>query len=225
MLFILLLAACGQTTAPAAQTTSSQSAAADDAAFTAVEAPETSSVAASTEDTAASSSEAVAEESAADGTSSEEAASSRQTVPIYDFTLKDQFGETHTLSEYEGKVVFLNFWATWCPPCRKEMPDIQALHEKYASEADPEVVILGVASPGLGGEEDEAGIAAFLSENGYTYPVCMDTTGEIMAAYGISSIPTTFMIDRTSHVYGYVSGMLDQATMQRIIDETLEAVP
>ena len=70
----------------------------------------------------------------------------RPVVPAPDFTLTDQYGNTHTLSDYEGKTVFLNFWATWCGPCKSEMPDIQALYESYG-ENEGDVIILGVASP------------------------------------------------------------------------------
>ena len=67
-------------------------------------------------------------------------------APLADLELTDQFGNTHTLADYKGKVVFLNFWATWCGPCRNEMPDIQKLYEEYSAQgADAQVVILGVA--------------------------------------------------------------------------------
>ena len=143
------------------------------------------------------------------------------TVAAPDFTLTDQYGATHTLSDYRGKVVFLNFWATWCPPCRAEMPDIQALYETYGSEEDSEVVILAVATPGVGGEEDEAGVIAFLEENGYTYPVVMDPTGQVLYDYGISAFPTTFMIDADGNVFGYVPGAMSGEIMQSIIDQTI----
>lgn len=143
-------------------------------------------------------------------------------VPAIDFTLKDQFGNEHTLSDYKGKTVFLNFWATWCGPCRSEMPDIQKLYETYDTEGDNAVIILGVAAPGLGQEKDEAGIKAFLDENGYTYPTLMDTTGDLFSEYGISSFPTTFMIDREGNVFGYVSGALNEDMMKNIIEQTLE---
>lgn len=139
--------------------------------------------------------------------------------PAIDFTLTDQYGKTHRLSDYRGKVVFLNFWATWCPPCRAEMPDIQNLYEKYSGGDD--VVILGVAGPGSVDDKDLAGVTAFLEENGYTYPVAMDETGEVFGLYGVSALPTTFMIDRNGNVLGYVPGGMDQATMQSIIDQTL----
>lgn len=139
-----------------------------------------------------------------------------------DFELKDQYGNTHTLADYKGKTIFLNFWATWCPPCRAEMPDIQKLYENAATEGDDALVVLGVAGPNMGQEKDEAGIKAFLDENGYTYPVLMDTSGELFTSYGIYSYPTTFMIDRDGNVFGYVSGMLSEDMMNSIVRQTIE---
>ncbi|MBP3735815.1 MAG: TlpA family protein disulfide reductase [Lachnospiraceae bacterium] len=145
----------------------------------------------------------------------------REVVPAIDFQLKDQFGEEHALADYRGKVIFLNFWATWCPPCRQEMPDIQKLYEEYSSDPSSEVVILGVAGPGSGGEKDAEAIAAFLADNGYTYPVLMDEELLLMRGYGISAYPTTFMIDREGNLFGYVTGMLSEEVMRDIIDQTL----
>lgn len=149
----------------------------------------------------------------------EEAAEEVKTIPAIDFTLKDQYGNTHTLSDYKGKTVFLNFWATWCSPCRAEMPDIQKLYEEFQQE---DVVILGVAAPNLGREKSEEGIKGFLEENGYTYPVVMDTDAEAFQAYGINSFPTTFMIDKDGNVFGYIPGQLSEETMRDIIRQTMD---
>lgn len=149
----------------------------------------------------------------------EEAAEEVKTIPAIDFTLKDQYGNTHTLSDYKGKTVFLNFWATWCSPCRAEMPDIQKLYEEFQQE---DVVILGVAAPNLGREKSEEGIKGFLEENGYTYPVVMDTDAEAFQAYGINSFPTTFMIDKDGNVFGYIPGQLSEETMRDIIRQTVD---
>ena len=149
----------------------------------------------------------------------EEAAEEVKTIPAIDFTLKDQYGNTHTLSDYKGKTVFLNFWATWCSPCRAEMPDIQKLYEESQQE---DVVILGVAAPNLGREKSEEGIKGFLEENGYTYPVVMDTEAEAFQAYGINSFPTTFMIDKDGNVFGYIPGQLSEETMRDIIRQTVD---
>lgn len=149
----------------------------------------------------------------------EEAAEEVKTIPAIDFTLKDQYGNTHTLSDYKGKTVFLNFWATWCSPCKAEMPDIQKLYEEFQQE---DVVILGVAAPNLGREKSEEGIKGFLEENGYTYPVVMDTGAEAFQAYGINSFPTTFMIDKDGNVFGYIPGQLSEETMRDIIRQTMD---
>ncbi len=140
-----------------------------------------------------------------------------------DFTLKDQYGNEHTLSDYQGKTVFINFWATWCPPCRKEMPEIQELYEKYG-ENEGDLIVLGIAAPGYGGEGTVAEITNFLSENEYSFPVVMDETGEIFYTYGIRAYPTTFMIDANGKVYGYVQGAITGDIMESIVQQTMEAV-
>ena len=143
-------------------------------------------------------------------------------APLADLELTDQFGNVHRLEDYKGKVVFLNFWATWCGPCRNEMPDIQKLYEEYAAQGDEaEVVILGVAGPEIGQERSAEDIAAFMEENGYTYPVLMDESSEMFMQYGISAFPTTFMIDKDGNVYGYVPGQMTEDIMRSIIDQTL----
>ena len=164
------------------------------------------------------------EETAGDGEegADQAEAGAQEVLPAIDFTLKDQYGNTHSLSDYKGKTIFLNFWATWCPPCRAEMPDIQKIYETYDTEGDDALIVLGVAGPGYGNEKSEEGVKEFLDENGYTYPVLMDTTGELFSAYGIYSYPTTFMIDRDGNVFGYASGQLNEDMMKNIIEQTME---
>lgn len=142
-------------------------------------------------------------------------------VAAPDFTLLDQYGNEHTLSAYKGKTVFLNFWATWCPPCRGEMPEIQKLYENYGLNKE-ELVVLGVAAPGIGQEGDASYITAFLEENGYTFPVVMDESGFAFWNYGIQAYPTTFMIDKEGNVYGYVEGALTGEIMESIVKQTIE---
>ena len=141
-------------------------------------------------------------------------------IPAPDFTLTDQYGEPHTLSDYQGQTVFLNFWATWCGPCKMEMPDIQALYEEWDENAG-DLVVLGVAGPGIGQEGSAEDIAAFLEENGYTYPVVMDDTGTLFYQYGISAYPTTFMIDPEGNVFGYVQGAVSREIMDDIVEQTM----
>ncbi len=162
-------------------------------------------------------------EGGGDAADSDDGADAAQTVRAYEFEMEDQFGNVHRLDDYKGKVIFLNFWATWCGPCRNEMPEIQMLYEEYAAQGEnAEVAVIGVAGPGMGGEGSREEITAFMEENGYTYPVLMDETGEMFSYYGISAFPTTFMIDREGNVYGYVSGQLTEDIMRSIIDQTLE---
>lgn len=162
------------------------------------------------------------ESTTAEEASGETAADARPVIPAVDFELEDQYGNIHRLEDYRGKTIFLNFWATWCPPCKAEMPDIQKLYEKFSTEGEDAVIVLGVAAPNMGQEGSEEEIAAFMEKKGYTYPVLMDTEGELFASYGIMSFPTTFMIDRDGNVFGYVSGMLSADMMDSIVRQTLD---
>lgn len=146
-------------------------------------------------------------------------------IPAPDFTLVDQFGVEHTLSDYKGKTVFLNFWATWCGPCQIEMPDIQELYEEY-DKNQGDLIILGIANPKTeehpnNSDVTQEKIEQFLEDNGFDYPVVMDTTSEIFQQYGIMAFPTTFMIDTDGNIFGYVTGTLTKDMMQDIIDQTM----
>lgn len=151
-----------------------------------------------------------------------------ESIPAPDFTLVDQNGEEHTLSDYKGKTVFLNFWATWCPPCKGEMPDIQALYEDW-NQNGGDLVILGVANPKsddypYNQDVTETEVKDFLAQNGYTYPVVMDTTGDLFSAYGVSAFPTTFMISPDGSIFGYVQGGITRAMMDSIVEQTRTGV-
>ncbi len=146
---------------------------------------------------------------------------------IFDFTLKDQYGNEHTLSDYKGKVVFLNFWATWCNPCLIEMPHIEEIYKEYGFNED-EVIILGVANPSSeeypnNNDVPKEEIMDFIEEKGYTFPIVFDETGEIYRDYFIRSFPTTFMINKDGKIYGYVSGSLTKDIMINIIEQTLDS--
>jgi cytochrome c-type biogenesis protein len=122
------------------------------------------------------------------------------------------------LSEYEGKVVFLNFWATGCPPCQKEIPHIIDLYEENSND---NVVILTVVNPNGFLEKDIDYIMAYIEDKDIPFPVLFDNTGEIFDSYGISSIPTTFMVTDSSKVFGYINGALDRSIMDNIISQTV----
>ena len=144
-------------------------------------------------------------------------------IPAPDFTLADQYGNVHSLSDYRGKTIFLNFWATWCPPCRAEMPYIQELYEEYSQMDDSDVVILAVAFPDYGKETDIEGIKSFLEENGYTYPVLMDEEATLLFQYYITAYPTTFLINPDGNVLGYIPGSMTKDIMMDVIESARPA--
>lgn len=166
----------------------------------------------------------VSQEASANETKSQETVPSeeepRELPDAPEFTLVDQNGVSHSLSDYKGKTIFLNFWATWCPPCKAEMPEIQSLYEDW-KENTGDLIVLGIAAPNSGQEGDIAHITEFLDENGYTFPVLMDETGSLFYQFGITAFPTTFMITEDGKVFGYVSGGINREIMDDIVEQTM----
>ena len=138
-------------------------------------------------------------------------------IKALDFTLYDQYGNTHTLSEYKGKTVFLNIWATWCPPCKQEMPYIEELYKEYNLNKE-DVVILGLASPYFGKEGSKEDIKEFLNSNKYTFPVVFDENADLIYSYGIQAFPTTFVIDKEGYIAQYVPGGMTKEIMKTLIE-------
>ncbi len=148
-------------------------------------------------------------------------------IDAFDFTLFDKDGNKHTLSDYKGKVVFLNFWATWCKPCLIEMPHIEEIYNEYGLNKE-DVIILGVANPSSkeypqNNDKSKEEIINFIEQNGYTFPIVFDETGEVFRDYFIRSFPTTFMINKEGKIQGYVSGSLTKDIMKNIITQTLDS--
>ena len=150
--------------------------------------------------------------------SQSEPSEEEEKIEAVEFTLYDQYGKEHKLSDYKGKTVFLNFWATWCPPCKEEMPYIEELYKEYNKNRD-DVIILGVASPNLGSEGSKEDIEKFLNEEGYTFPVIFDEGGSQIYQYRISSFPSTFIIDKDGYITKYVPGAMDKETMKNLIED------
>ena len=147
-------------------------------------------------------------------------AEAKKTAAAPDFTLTDQYGKTHTLSDYQGKVVFLNLWATWCPYCVYEMPDIEEIYHELG-ENQKDVAVFGLASPAMD-VTDEKGIALFLKAKKLTYPVLIDPTGEVIGLYRSSGIPVTWVIGKDGGVAAFVEGFMDKNTMLDRIAGALE---
>lgn len=136
------------------------------------------------------------------------------TAPPFQLTTLD--GNAVTDQQLRGKVVLVNFWATWCPPCRVEMPGFQRAYEKFKDEG---FVVLGVAMD-AGGTD---GVRQFITERQITYPIAMATSSAVRDFGGVRLLPTSFLIDRDGRIRHEVSGIfasvaLDQA-VRRLIDE------
>jgi peroxiredoxin len=117
-----------------------------------------------------------------------------------DFTLDTLQGEAVKLSDLRGKIVVLNFWTTWCPPCRAETP---ALETSYGSYKEADVIILGV---NLTNEDSLQEVEAFVQEFGLTYPILLDRDGTVGLLYQLNGLPTTFFINREGVIRTVVVG-------------------
>jgi peroxiredoxin len=131
-----------------------------------------------------------------------------------DFTLSNGYGQTITLSKYRGKVVILNFWATWCPPCKAEIPGFISLYEKYRLKG---LEIIGISI-------DQAGwnvVHNFIQEFEINYPVVMANRKVIQNYGGIQSIPITFIVDRKGRIYTKLMGYRNEKLFEDIISQLL----
>lgn len=126
-----------------------------------------------------------------------------QNRPALNFELKDLSGKSVKLSDYKGKVVFLNFFASWCPPCREEMPSIQRLYEKTLSLKGFKLITVSVDTV-----ENDA--RSFIKNGKYTFPVLLDGS-PVADNYGIRGIPTTYVIDKKGKIVDMVVGGNDWA--------------
>ena len=130
-----------------------------------------------------------------------------------DFQVYDKDGNGVHLSDFFGKPIVLNFWASWCGPCQSEMPDF---NEKYAElGGDVHFVMVNMTD---GGRETVETASAFIEKNGYDFPVLFDTKSEAAMTYGAYSLPTSFFINAEGHVIAQAVGAIDAATLQRGID-------
>ena len=136
-----------------------------------------------------------------------------QTAP--DFTVYDAEGNAVKLSDYFGKPIVLNFWASWCGPCKMEMPDF---HEKYL-ELGNEIHFLMINMTD-GSRETVDSASKFIAEQEYTFPVFYDTESDASAAYGVYSLPTTFFIDAEGYAIAQATGAINM----KILDKGIEMI-
>ena len=129
----------------------------------------------------------------------------RQTA---DFTLQDLQGKPWHLRDLRGNVVLVNFWATWCPPCRKEMPDLQALYDKYKDQG---FLVLSIS------DEEVAKVSPFVSERKITYPVLLDPGRKVNDAFVVEGIPKTFVYDREGKMVAQSIDMRTRNQFQQML--------
>lgn len=138
-----------------------------------------------------------------------------------DFALEDMDGKRHSIQDYRGKVVLVNFWATWCPPCRREMPALEAVYQKLR---DQQFVVLAVNQ-----WEDADHVFAYTGELNVfpTFPILFDPESTVSAEYGVKGLPTSFLIDRQGRVvYRALGGRaFDHPEVERTIRMLLNAGP
>ncbi len=119
-------------------------------------------------------------------------------APPVDFNLVDLTGNRVVLSEFKGKIVFLNFWTTWCPPCREEMPSMQKLYIRFK---DKDFAMLAVSV-----KEPASVVEKFFKDYSLTFTALLDSDGELMTSYGVRAIPATYIIDKDGAIIGKAFG-------------------
>jgi peroxiredoxin len=143
--------------------------------------------------------------------------SPREGFSAPDFTLDTLEGGQVTLSELRGKVVMVNFWASWCPPCRAEMPAIEKVYRAYR---DLGLEVLAVNTTN---QDSEADAAAFVREFGLTFPIPLDRTGAVSAAYNLRGLPSTYFIGADGVIQSVVvGGPMSEALVQSKVEDLLK---
>lgn len=130
-----------------------------------------------------------------------------------DFQLPSLAGEPVALSDYQGQVVLVNLWATWCPPCKAEMP---AINEFYETHQNEDFVVLAVNS-----QEDAATVQRFIDVQKFTFPVLLDTQADVMNQYKVRGLPTSFVIDRDGIIRYVHTGAITRQQLEDVIGPLL----
>jgi peroxiredoxin len=137
--------------------------------------------------------------------------------PAPDFTLARLDGAQVRLADLRGQVVLINVWATWCPPCRAEMPMIQEAYERYGER--------GFAVLAVNAREDAATVAAYMHDGGLSFPALLDSDGAVGAAYQASIMPSSFFVDRTGVIRAVYKGPLSRGVIAGTVEQLLAEAP
>ena len=149
----------------------------------------------------------------AETTPTEETGTEPAKIPAPDVTVYDKDGNPVKLSDYFGKPIVMNFWASWCGPCKMEMPDFNEKSQEL--EGKVQFLMINMTD---GDRETVETASGFIAEQGYTFPVFFDTTSEAAYVYGAYSLPTTFFIDADGNAVAQATGAIGADTLQRGID-------
>lgn len=155
--------------------------------------------------------------SAQTGPSAAEIPAPQAGFPAPDFTLKTPAGETYSLTNLKGNAVLVNMWATWCPPCKAEMPAIEKVYNEYKDQG---FVVLAIDQTY---QDDPFNIAPFIEDYNMTFPILLDETGDTARIYKVRSLPTSFFIDR----YGFITevvvgGPMSESLLRIRVEEALK---
>jgi len=133
-----------------------------------------------------------------------------------DFTVMTKDMNRVSLSDFRGRGVVVNFWATWCPPCKKELPYFESMYTKYSDRE--EFMMVNLTD---GNRETVDIVKSFINRNGYTFPVYYDTSADAAYSYGVSSIPVTLFIDSKGRLVHRQTGAMSEAVLELFIEKIL----
>ena len=143
----------------------------------------------------------------------EAASSESRYEPAPAFALPTLAGDRLALADYRGQYVLVNFWATWCPPCRAELPDLVAFYDSHADE--------GFMLIGVNEQEAPSTVNSFLSQSGLDFPVVLDSDGRVMQQYGVTGMPSSFLVNPEGQIIQMWTGMISRATLESAVTPLL----